>query len=108
MATYGTEVGVKSRCGFSIEETTQDFQISQALNYADGCIDSAFRQLNKTVPSPTPQLIKDAAEDLATYWMLRNTRLETAKEYLESGTRNLSNYIIGEYYQGIFERTTEM
>lgn len=108
-ATYGTEIGVKSRCGIDIEDATQDFQISQALTYADGFIDAEFAQASQTVPAPTtPQAIIDASEDLATYWMLRNTSPEQAGRYLESGASLIARYILGEYFKGVVERSTEM
>lgn len=104
--TYGTVIGVKERCGIEMDDTRYDQTINRALAYADGVIDTMFTAINKTVPTAVPQILKDAASDLAAYYMLRIKEPEKAQMYLEHGTTLVNQYIDAKYRKGTVIRGT--
>ena len=104
--TYGTVIGVKERCEINMDDTSYDQTINRALAYADGVIDTMFTAIGKTVPTATPQIIKDAACDLASYYMLRIKEPEKAQMYYEHGIALINQYIDAQYRKGTVIRGT--
>lgn len=98
---YGTELGIKDRCGIDSEDNAQIDVIRRAQAYADGVVDAVFAgDAAATVPTSTPQAVKDAADDLAAYYYLRNKAPERAKSYLDSAFELLTKHIKGTYQVG--------
>ena len=95
--TYGTPIRVKDRCDIKMEDTEYDQKIVRAIAFSDALIDTMFADIDKTVPSSTPQIIIDASNDIATYYMLRSKQTETAIEYLVSGQKLVDQYLDAQY-----------
>jgi phage gp36-like protein len=91
--TYGTTIGVKERCDISMEDATLDDMIARAITYADSIIDAQFTKAGTTVASPTPNLIIEAANDIAAYYILRTRNMDQAQKYNESGTATITQYL---------------
>jgi len=84
------------------DDTTHDEEITEALTYADSRIDSQFTEIDQTVPSPTPELIQQASEDLAAYFYYRHRKagIEKATIFLVDGEKALLEYINANYFKG--------
>lgn len=95
--TYATKEMVKVRIGAAQSDTRQDVQIGHALTWADVKVNSAFEEVNETVPSVVPNVIKEIAADFATYFVLRNKNQAAAKSYLDSAEVSMGRYIDMKY-----------
>jgi len=88
---------VKWRLGMTPSETRRDTEIDAALAWADVQVDDAFDEVNESIPSPTPSVIKEIAADYATYFLLRNKNQAAAKLYLEYAAMRIEKYIFARY-----------
>ena len=102
---YATLSMVKERLGIPSDDTTKDTVLTNAIAYADGYIDSRLSEVDGSVPSPTPQIIKDASADIAAYYYIRNLEPDRANIYLENGKMLLESYIRQQYFKGVTVRT---
>lgn len=58
---------VKEVLGIEVEEEQYDTEISNCITSADGLVDSIAQSKGLTVPTPTPQPVKDASKHLAAH-----------------------------------------
>lgn len=86
-----------------IPEATWDDEIAECITSADALVDSLLKQKGLTVPSPTPQNIKDASGHFAAWLFRRRRDPAGAEAFWVEANRFLNVYIEAEWrpYIGI-------
>lgn len=94
--TYATRTMVKDRLGIPLSDATEDVTIDSKLTAADAEVDNVLGRYT-TVPltGTIPQIIKDAAADLAAALFRedRNPKDEMIVVWRTRAERNLTDYI---------------
>jgi hypothetical protein len=88
-------------------ETTWDTEIDDAIVSADALIDSLLAKRGLTVPSTTPQNIKDASAHFAAWLYRRRRDPAGAKAFEEEAKAFMDAYIGATLKKGIPFRSAE-
>jgi len=94
--TYATVSMVKRRMRIQATDTGRDADIEAAITFGDAFCNGAIKANGGGTPVLIPPTeLKEAAADLAAYYLFRSSNPTTASLYYDSGKTLLMNYVSG-------------